>query len=526
MRSLQDYRNIYAEIARNNGITGDSVELLVQLLANASYISEVENISYVQEASLEKATLVNSKIQHCMNQMYSVFRGRCPRVILKFKPTKYMEFNVYDPIVRSNDFSVYYLGYLSEDNDTEPQVGTRSLPIEEGFVYGPCKINPALSDDDTYTVIGLLAKEKIDKDWTTSKYNTYYVEAIEENLSSDMYVKVEGDYYDTTRVFSDHILNHYIFDLTTTSWSSRLYIYGLFDTTVERDDETTTGEIKNDANINLSASYYKFSRISDYKPAELKKINISGSEMTGFKLDENSLYRGYSETAPGVIIIPEIDREGIDTIHYKANRDRFVSSIVRSNSDVGAVLEEMFPTKVMPYGTNYIYQSSESENGSRTNYVFESGKSGSRVDLYYVPIDPLVLLTDNEIDEFVETKKAYYIVDDIFVNAGKQYTAFMNIDLELYKPFTIDSEISKILETYEKKFGTDLRASLDEIKTLISKVSNVKQVRDINITYLDPEEKTILPEDVDLNLYNGTEIKPDIYFKIEYSINSIVQTRS
>ena len=154
MRSLQEYRDIYAEIARNNGITGDSVELLVQLLANASYISEVENISYVQEASLEKATLVNSKIQHCMNQMYSVFRGRCPRVILKFKPTKYMEFNVYDPIVRSNDFSVYYLGYLAseseEDNtQTKSQVGTKSLPIEEGFIYGPCKINPAVSDKDT-----------------------------------------------------------------------------------------------------------------------------------------------------------------------------------------------------------------------------------------------------------------------------------------------------------------------------------------------------------------------------------------
>ena len=72
MRSLQDYRDMYADIASRNNITGDSVELLVQLLANASYISEVENISYVQEASLEKSVLVNSKIQHCMDIMYSV----------------------------------------------------------------------------------------------------------------------------------------------------------------------------------------------------------------------------------------------------------------------------------------------------------------------------------------------------------------------------------------------------------------------------------------------------------------------
>lgn len=520
MRSLQDYRDIYAEIARNNGITGDSVELLVQLLANASYISEVENISYVQEASLEKATLVNSKIQHCMNIMYSVFRGRCPRVILKFKPTKYMEFNVYDQIVKSNDFSVYYLGYLATGEETEEttetqQEGTRNLPIEEGFVYGPCKINPALSDTDTYTVIGLLAKEKIDQEWVTSKRNTYYVETLEENLSSDIYVKVEGEYVDTTRIFSDHILNHYIFDLTTTSWSSRLYIYGLFDDTLERDDEPIEGEIKNDANISLSAHYYKFSRIAEYKPAELKRINIQGSEMVAFgdNFFQDNTHSKYKdrEVAPGVIIVPELDREGIDTIHYKANRDRYVSSIVRSNSDVGTVLEEMYPSKVMPYGTNYIFQ---------------SGDSGSRVDLYYVPNDPLVLLTDPEVAEFIETKKAYYIVDDISVNPGRQYTAFMNIDLELYKPYTIDDEISEILATYEKKFGTDLRDSTDEIKTLISKVSNVKQVRDLYITYLDPEGNRVPEEDVDLVLYDDSEIRPDIYFKIEFSINSIVQTRS
>ena len=75
MRTLQDYISIYREVAQNLGIGGDSVEVLVQLLANASYINEVENISYVQEASLERATLENSKIQHCMNNMYSVFRG-------------------------------------------------------------------------------------------------------------------------------------------------------------------------------------------------------------------------------------------------------------------------------------------------------------------------------------------------------------------------------------------------------------------------------------------------------------------
>ena len=43
MKSLSDYKNIYREIASKLNLQGDSVELLVQLLSNASYIEEVEN---------------------------------------------------------------------------------------------------------------------------------------------------------------------------------------------------------------------------------------------------------------------------------------------------------------------------------------------------------------------------------------------------------------------------------------------------------------------------------------------------
>lgn len=530
MRSLQDYRDSYKEIAIKNNITGDSVELLVQLLANASYISEVENISYMQEASLEKCTLINSKIHHCMDMMYSVFRGRCPRVIIKFKPTKYHEFDIYETIVSSNDFNIYYLGYLleadseiiDEDEDSESQgrsnvAGTRSLPIEEGFVYGPRTIMPSV-DNETVTIIGLLAKEKINRNWTTGISNTYYVETLDEDLSNDMWVKIGSngskEFYDTTRIFSDHILNHYVFDLTTTSFSSRLYIADIFKSSdsLNRNDEPTSGR-SGDTNISIEATYYKYSEISEYKPAELKKINISGAEMVSFD-PEFLESRGYKETAPGVIIIPEVGRDGINNIHYKANRDRYVGSIIRANSDIGTVLEEMYPAKVMSYGTNYIFTSGNGEDG------------GSRVELYYVPNDILNLLTEAEIADFKETKKAYYVVDDIYVSNGRQFTAFFNIDIELYKPFTIDTEIEEILGRYEKRFDVDINGKLDEIQTLISKISNIKQVRNITVSYLDPEGVEVDVLDIDETLYNDESIKPDIYFKIEYNINSIIQTRS
>lgn len=525
MRSLQDYRDIYKEIASSYNITGDSVELLVQLLANASYISEIENISYVQEASLERSTLVNSKIQHCMDMMYSVFRGRCPRVIMKIKPTKYMRFDVYDQIVSSNSFNVYYLGYYNgvSDNSINNVTGTKGMPLEEGFIYGPCEINPAIDENDTVVVIGLLAKEKISESWVTNKNNAYYVETLEENLSSDLYVKIgssdKKEFIDTTRIFSDHILKHYIFDLTTTSYSSRLYVADIYRDSdiLDRNDEPSVSSSGPDVNIYLDAVYYKFSSISEYKQAELKKINISGSEMVGFD-SEFLESRGCSEIAPGVIIVNEVGREGVGTIHYKANRDRFVSSIVRSNSDVGVVLEETYPSKVMRGGTNFTFTSGDDSS------------SGSRVSLFYVPNDPLNLLTNTEISEFINAKKAYYIVDDIYISEGKQYTAFFNVDIELYKPYTIDDEVYNILSTYEKKFSVNLEKSIDEIRTLLSKISNVKQVMSLDITYLDPDNNSgngASNEDVYNDIYDSDgNIKPDVYFKINYKINSIIQTRS
>ena len=115
MRSLQNYVDIYRTIANNNNLVGDSVEMLVQLLAQASYISEVESVSYVQEASLEKAKLMNSKIQRCMDEMYSAFRGTCPRVILNIRPKAPFTFNMFDEIIKSNTFKVYYLGIYSDE---------------------------------------------------------------------------------------------------------------------------------------------------------------------------------------------------------------------------------------------------------------------------------------------------------------------------------------------------------------------------------------------------------------------------
>lgn len=530
MRSLQDYKNIYREIATNLELQGESVEMLVQMLANASYISEVENISYMQEASIEGATLVNSKIQHCMNEMYSVFRGQCPRVILRFKPTKYFSFNMFDLIVSSNNFNIYYLGYLStdkykptkiyntgdrvfyngkyweslKDNNQDvpsssdawlesdsPSVskGAKSIAIEEGFEYGPTRVIPATEDEDTYvTIIGLLATSVAQKNWTLKKDNTYYVETTEENLSNDMYIAINGDYYDVTRNFSEHLVDHTVFDLTTTSFSSRLYVSDVLG------DSMPTSSV-------ISALYFKFSRLSNYNLSELKKIKISGAEMISFG---EETWHGKTEIEDGIICLDEIGRDDISTIHYKAARDRFVNSILRSNSDVGTVLEEMYANKIISGGTNYEF-----------DYTTEN----SDIVIYYVPRDSSNLLTTQEIQNFINTKKAYYVTDNIYVKPGSVYTAVFTVDVELFNAESINSEIFSILNQYSKKFKINLEEKLDEIKALIAKISNIKQIKEVSISYLAADGSEVRFNDIP-TIYKNIDTT---YFNIEYVINSSIR---
>ena len=496
MNSKQDYINIYRKIATGLDLYGDSAELLIQLLAESTYISEVEHVVYMQEASLEKSTLLNSKIQHCMEDMYSVFRGSCPRVILRFTPTKYFDLKPFDELIVGNGFKVYYLGFWDPGSEEDNQPGTESVALMDGFIYGPKIIPPSLSGEDVYTLIGLLAKETSQGDWSTDESNTYYVENLAEDLSQDCWVKIQGTEWQITRDFSEHITKAAVFDMTLPSFGSRLYVADILRSGVYK---RNSFEVQ--ANVQVSALWYVYSLLSSYNQAELKKLTIKGTVPVSFQ----SPFQGFSEVAAGLILVPESSRDTVSTIHYKANRDRYVNSIIRTNSDIGTVLEETYPKSIKPGGTSY---------------QFFTGSSGSGLRIYYVPQDSTKLLTDEEIDEFRETRGAYYVTSNLNVLPGTKYTAVFNLDLELYYNESIDTELTNLLSTYQYTFGVDLDEKTDEIKALINKISNVKQISGFYITYQSESGKTLDDDEV-------TRMKENLdtlYYEITYIINSRVQT--
>lgn len=553
MKNLQDYINKYNEIAENLGYKGDSIDVLVQLLANASYISEIENISYAQEASLEKASLVNSKIQHCMNMMYSVFRGSCPRVLMKIKPTKYLTLSPYDLIQNSTNFSVYYLGYYKLEGESSKKtessntstsssrvIGsshgtnvktTTSKSISNGdedydidfsdisnldiketaynltgrFIHSNITLKPSL-ENESYIIECLIAPSSYTVEKTITNSNTYFIDCTEDNLSNDVFVTINDNPAQVTRNFADHILDptKYVFDLTLPGFGSRVYAANYFKKPDPTDRSDTTGI---EINTKIKATYFKFSQLSSYNESELKRLSYRGAELVKF----NSTWlhnHFYKETTDGICLIEEVNRDSLNTIHYKANRDRYVNSILRSNSDIGTVLEEDFPEYVVNGGTSYVFESTGND-------------TGSVLTIYYIPINEYKLISETSISEFIEKEKAYYIMNELHVEKGNKYTVNFDISLELYQNSAEDlnSEVGQILkDNCEKKFNISFTESkVEELKALISKYSNIKRISNFNVSYTNENGVKL----------NSLSYDPSTsYFNVTYSISTIVSNSS
>lgn len=515
MKTLNDYINAYSDVANRLGYTGESIRILIQLLANASYISEVENIAYTRESSLDKAMLMNSKIQHCMNNMYSVYRGHCPRVVLSVNFLRPVTFMPYDEIIRSSHFSVYFLGeYVKEKNEEDPMSLYK-------WTYKEGQISLTNSNLGQRYIVGFISPEKSVKTITTNTYQNYYIESNIGNVSNDVFVKISetGEMPRVSRNFAEHILDPQknVFDLTTTDYGSRIYFADYYSQKGRgqlRWDEDVI-EDENDSgittNTEISATFYTYSSLNSYNPSELSRLTLKGGELIAFdeELDNSFLYGKYGYPDKGIVYISETNRDSLSTIHYKANKSRYLNTILRSNSDIGYILEESFPSKIKSGSTYYKF-----ENYGGTNFL----------NIYYIP-SAGTNLTEEELTEFKKNRLAYYVTDEdsISILSGVEWKAKFEITLELFKNVSEDySElISKpmIQEPYAQKFNITFdENTVEEIKSRISKISNIKKISNFSITYSDEYGNLIT------DISEVDSIPESVYYKIEIAITTIVKS--
>lgn len=493
MRSLQQYREIYRKIADSLGYQGDSVELLVQLLANATYIEEVENISYMNEASFDKAVLMNSKIQKSMDLMYSVYRGNCPRVIIACRVNKFLQFEPYQKIAESSNFKLYYLGTLrGEDFINEQGDGTRVNWLD--YVnYSQCLLIP----DKTRVIyiVGFISSEdpiSSSEIMISESTNDYFIPVQSSNLSNDVLVQLKGrnnnqDTWGSVNVstrLQDHVVGTIgnqeliptLFDLTTTDFGSRLYFHGV----LESSDV-------------IKYQYFRMTYRDSFQKNELSKLSIRGT--TAIEENEDGLKRFLDDSwwyAPGLYILPESAPESLLSVHYNANRDRYVNSIVRSNTDVAALLKSWFPDRIQD---------------TDIKVSDDNGEGKSIVELYYVPTRGAEEITVGDRDNFETKMSAYYISDDIEILRGFKREILVTIDVKLYQTSsTLLSEIEGILGEYQYKFNTglsDVLGHIDEddydikdtaiwkkLNSTISKLPDVEYIQDIRFSKITQDENT------------------------------------
>ena len=155
----------------------------------------------------------------------------------------------------------------------------------------------------------------------------------------------------------------------------------------------------------------------------------------------------------------------------------------------------------------------------KTNKEISRG-TNNKITIYYVPFSNSTILTEAEKESFIENRRAYYVTDNIEILRGSQYTAVFNIDVEIYQNASIESEVADILDDYSNKFGINFSNLLEEIRSLISKISNVKKISSLEVTYVSEDGATITDSEAISDIENSNSV----YYTIDYIINSTLES--
>lgn len=454
MKKLKDIESELKDIAISNGFSGDSVDLLIKLLAYNRYESDTSTRISLLESIPDRAANLNSNIIHAMNEMYSLYRGDNSRVEVKVKVNGNVTLNKFDKVYSDKNNTLFY-SHCIDSNGT-------IIHGEFDFLYG-----------SNYTLV--LIKSEVVKSniLSVNSDNEFILESIDSDIS-ETYQLVSNIGSElpipTTKDFGNHIdkgldpnSNYYdpvAFDLTIPDYGLRVY--------AATEDGFSSSH-------DYTLTYIPFDE-DDIEVQHLNKLNIPGFIIN---LDE-------------LLVIDHQPRESINNFLYNLKREAVTQNRTRSNTDIIDAFLSSFSAKVMDVcKKDYLLQ----EDVLRLNYI---------------PINPSINpspfeLNETELQGFINNT-LYYVTKNIEFYPLYDDTDAINIKIELNitisEPIDVTS-INEYLREFEYKLNG--RINKDEILGKINEFNGVKYCS-LNIFNLDSDT----PEVPEIEVVTGV----DSYFKV------------
>lgn len=482
MTSKEEIRATLREIAMNNSLVGESVDLLVDQLTYALYHNQLEITNAVQESNLSTAKLMNSKIRSCMEAMYPVYRGRNPRVQLTFSSSVSIDRERLDLLYTSNTFKVY---------------------AEEKTTISPTGIG------DEKTIRGILATEDLfDISVMVNQSNRFYIDLeldrqLLSDISEDIQVFIDGQEHPTTRNFFDHVNS----EIPLRQWDAvkigSEYRYLTEDLTWKTYSPTepsidprirlkktfpvgtawpiVTGRTDNpdsifvltipDFGIRLYKRGYfrvnsvvrvralKYCTEKDISADEFRKILLPGTELIDEKIGKNKLSKDNPSTAKNRLIV-EVPRDDAESLLYNANLYTRVQSKVLSNSDINVLFTEQFRDYNVLSAGNYF------ENETKT------------VVVYYITRDAKEI-PSARFKTFRERYGSYFVSNRIVAIPGELVRIKVDLDLFLSSSVDVKAKINRIFSSYENVLNStsDTNRALINKSIILADISKIREVR-------------------------------------------------
>lgn len=120
MKSLSEIKDLLYNASRSRGLSGVSLDLAVDLLAQNIYYNQVNNAAVIASNNLDSTRSVNVLIKYALDNLYPIYRGR--NSIVEFDMTimsPSINLKAGDSVFSFKNYSLFLLEDISYDRDTQ-----------------------------------------------------------------------------------------------------------------------------------------------------------------------------------------------------------------------------------------------------------------------------------------------------------------------------------------------------------------------------------------------------------------------